>query len=249
MPLELRPMSTPDALSWVRVRSLAYYGPTHDLLHTGRVRDSSIVAMAEDRKGEIGTPNMWHWKIVDTSLPPSNDDPVDNGGRTIATAVWSLHNLKQQEGEEGKMSMEPSSIPAEKIRRGPRRQSFLPPELRLDALSSIFGPLDDAREEIMGTEKPYFMLNGLSTHPEHQGRGAAGILLEWGLNKADKEGLITYLDATEMARPIYERRGFELKKGLDWDRVPWGGQGKDWHGCMVRQPRTGNKPLSNEGTA
>ena len=244
-------MGSSDALSWVRIRSLAYYGPTHDVLHTGRVRNSSILAIAEDRKGEIGSPNMWHWKIVDSSLPPSDDDPVDNGGRTIATAVWSMHNLKQQNDqedgadEEEERSREPSSIPAEKIRRGPRRHSFLPPELRLDALASIFGPLDDAREEIMGTEKPYFMLNGLSTHPDQQGRGAAALLLDWGLKKADKEGLTTYLDATQMARPIYERRGFELRKGLEWDRVPWGGEGRDWHGCMVRQPRTGKVSLVN----
>jgi GNAT superfamily N-acetyltransferase len=234
-------MSPSDALSWVRIRSLAYYGPTHDLLHTGAVRESSIQALAEDRKGEIGKTGIWHWKIVDTNLPPSDDDPANNGGRTIATAVWSMQNLKKQNHEEEERSQEISSTSAEKNQKGSQHGSFLPPELRLDALASIFGPLDDSRDEIMGIEKPYFMLNSLSTHPEHRGRGAAALLLDWGLRKADKEGLTTYLDSTQMARPIYEKRHFQLEKGIEWDRVPWGGKGKDWHGSMVRQPRTNTK--------
>ena len=40
--------------------------------------------VADDRKREIEKPNTWHWKVVDTDLEPSSDDPSDNGGRTIA---------------------------------------------------------------------------------------------------------------------------------------------------------------------
>jgi WD repeat-containing protein 48 len=201
------------------------------VLHNGPISESSIHGVAEDRKRELTKPNTWHWKIVDTDLEPSSDDPPDNGGRTIAFSVWSMHNLKA----EAEGSNEASSIPAEKTDDTP---GFLPPELRLDALTSLFTPIEAARKSVMGTSTPFFMLNQLGTHPDHQGRGAASLMLNWGLNKADKEGLVTYLVATVPGRPVYEKRGFELVSALEWDRVPWGGEGKDWHGFMVRQPQT-----------
>jgi GNAT superfamily N-acetyltransferase len=230
MPLELSPITADDTLSWTRVRALAYYGPTHDVLHNGRVSESSMRGAAEDRKRDLKKSNAWFWKIVDTSLEPSEDDPPHNGGRTIAIATWSMHNVKN----EG--SNEPATNPTV---IGDTKPAFMPPELRLDALGSLFGPLRGMQKEIMGTSEPYFMLNMLATHPEQQGRGAATLLLDWGMKKADEEGLVTYLDATGIAKPIYEKRGFEVKKALEWDRVPWGGEGKDCHYGMVRKPRKG----------
>lgn len=262
MPLELHPLRPSDTLSWIKTRASAYYGPTHDVLHRGPVSESSMRGIAEDRKREVGSPNVWHWKIVDTDLPPSSYDPEDNGGRTIAAAVWKMMNVENEsvhrytsskaedEDTPGKAEedgpIEHASIPAEAKPTtdeplGPRYPSFLPPELRLDALASIFDPLDASREEIMGAEKPFFMLNSLATHPDHQGRGAGSLLLDWGLRKADNEGFVTYLDATQVARPIYEKRGFEIKKAVEWDRSVWGGEGVDVHYCMVRLPRSDRK--------
>jgi GNAT superfamily N-acetyltransferase len=254
MPLELRPLRPSDSLSWVRTRALAYYGPTHDLLHHGPVSETSIQGVAEDRKREIGNADVWHWKVVDTALAPSKDDPEDNDGRTIAIAVWKMMNagvdedtIKQTKMDDGSGTAkeealsEPASVPAEtepaaNNSLGPRYPSFLPPELRLDALASLFDPLDAARDEIMGTETPFFMLSSLATHPDYQGRGAGKLLLDWGVKKADVEGLVTYLDATQIAKPIYEKRGFEVRRAVDWDRMAWGGEGVDVHYCMVRQP-------------
>jgi WD repeat-containing protein 48 len=140
-----------------------------------------------------------------------------------------MHNTQAGKGESG--NNETPSIPAEKADDTP---GFLPPELRLEPLGSLLGPLRAAQASIMGTSTSYFMLNQLATHPDHQGRGAAKMMLDWGMQKADEEELATYLDSTVIGRPVYERRGFALVKALEWDRVPWGGEGKDWHGCMVR---------------
>jgi WD repeat-containing protein 48 len=140
-----------------------------------------------------------------------------------------MHNTQAGKGEGG--NNETLSIPAEKA---DETTGFLPPELRLEPLGSLLGPLRAAQASIMGTSTPYFMLNQLATHPDHQGRGAAKMMLDWGMQKADEEELVTYLDSTVTGRPVYERRGFALVKALEWDRVPWGGEGKDWHGCMVR---------------
>jgi ribosomal protein S18 acetylase RimI-like enzyme len=227
MPFELRPITPDDTLSWVRVRSLAYYGPTHECIHNGAVSDSSVRRIAEDWKEDLKKLNNYHWRVVDTNLEPSEDDPPTNGGRTIAIAVWSVHNAKAES------SNEPVATPSLTT----TKSSFVPPELRIDALSSLLGPLRAAQPEIMGTSEPYLMLNMLATHPDHQGRGAGKVLLDWGLKKADDEGLVTYLSATGVGRRMYEKRGFEVVKTIEWDRVPWGGEGKDCHWCMVRQPQ------------
>lgn len=232
MPLQMKEMGSKDTLSWIRIRSLAYYGPTHDALYKGPISESSIRGVAEDRKRELTRPNTWHWKVVDTDLEPSTDDPSDNGGRTIAMSAWSMLNVPR----EG--SNEPTTNPAVVEDEKPEKPGFVPPELRLDALSSLFDPLHAAQKEIMGTTKPYFMLNSFATHPDHQGRGAGKIMLDWGCAKADEMALPTYLDATGMAKPIYEKRGFEVQQSLDWSRVPWGGEGFDTHYCMLR-PKTG----------
>ena len=236
MPLMLRPLTTADTLSWTRVRALAYMGPTHLVVHSAPPSEDTFQRVAEDRKREIGKPNTWHWKVVDTDLSLSPDDPEDNGGRTIAIAVWSAHNINVQGEEDG--SNEPASVSVEKSEA--EHQPFLPPELRLDVLNALFTPIRAAQDEIMGS-KQYLILNTLATHPDHHRKGAGTILLQWGLQKADELNLEMYLDSTTIARPLYEKHGFEVKKMIEFDRVPWGGEGVDRHWCMVRKA----KPVSS----
>ncbi|KAF2797597.1 hypothetical protein K505DRAFT_322482 [Melanomma pulvis-pyrius CBS 109.77] len=233
MPLVLRPITTADTLSWTRIRAKAYLGPTHELIHSGPISEFSILKVAEGRKSEVGKPNHWQWKVVDTDLEPSPDDPDDNGGQTIAIAVWSRHNADPTRQNS---PIEPTSLPAEKPESAEEEGPFIPPEIRLEVLDALFTPLRKAQSEIMG-DRPYFMLNSFATHPDHHRKGAGTMLLNWGLKKADEEGLVTYLDTTTLARPIYEKHGFTVVTAIEFDRRPWGGEGMDWHGCMIRQPR------------
>lgn len=50
----------------------------------------------------------------------------------------------------------------------------------------------------------------IATHPAHEGRGFASLLLRWGLQKADDEGLPVFLSASPTGRVVYERRGFRV---------------------------------------
>ena len=235
MPLVLRPMTREDTTSWTRIRAKAYSGPTHKLVHSGNITEPSILRVAESRKKEIGRPNHWQWKVVDTDLEPSPDDPADNGGQTIAIAIWSRVNAKSETGEISGTA-EHASLPAEKLENSGDEQPVIPPEVRADVLAALLGPLRRAQAEVMG-DRSYFMLNTLATHPDHHRKGAGRILLDWGMRKADEEGWVTYLDSSSLARPIYEKVGFELVREIEFDRKPWGGEGIDWMGSMVRQPR------------
>ncbi|KAF2704565.1 hypothetical protein K504DRAFT_461327 [Pleomassaria siparia CBS 279.74] len=238
MPLVLRPITAEDTLSWTRIRSKAYLGPTHELVHSGPISEFSILKVAEGFKREVGKANRWQWKIVDTDLEPSPDDPSDNGGRTIAIAIWSRHNA---DATRHNNPDEPTCLPTAKLEKTEEDvKPFVPPEVRVEVLNALFTPLRKAQSDIMG-DKPYFMLNSFATHPDHHRKGAGTMLLKWGLNKADEEGLVTYLDTTTLARPIYEKHGFTVVTAFEFDRRPWGGEGMDWHGCMIRQPRALNE--------
>jgi GNAT superfamily N-acetyltransferase len=46
------------------------------------------------------------------------------------------------------------------------------------------------------------------TLPSHRGKGAAGLLIKWGIAQAEKDQIPAYLEAGVMGRPIYERCGF-----------------------------------------
>jgi len=56
--------------------------------------------------------------------------------------------------------------------------------------------------------RKHWYLEFVATRPEEQGRGAAGMLMRWGLQKADEEGTEAYLEASPDAKPVYEHYGF-----------------------------------------
>ena len=49
----------------------------------------------------------------------------------------------------------------------------------------------------------------MATRSEHQGRGAGGLLMRWGIDRADAAGVECYSSASEAGRHVYERFGFE----------------------------------------
>ncbi|KAH8679670.1 acetyltransferase-like protein [Tricladium varicosporioides] len=74
--------------------------------------------------------------------------------------------------------------------------------------NQFFGSLFKRHAEIM-KDKKHWYLELLATRPEYQGKGAAGKLLRWGIEKVDEEGVEAYLEASPDGKPIYEYLGFE----------------------------------------
>lgn len=54
-------------------------------------------------------------------------------------------------------------------------------------------------------------------HPDRRRRGAGNLLLNWGLQRADKLGLETCKESVPFAVPIYEKYGFSNVEGLNPD--------------------------------
>ncbi|KAF7717713.1 GNAT domain-containing protein [Penicillium ucsense] len=72
----------------------------------------------------------------------------------------------------------------------------------------LFTGLGEKRRAFLGPRK-HFYLDMLVTHPEYRGRGAASLLVKWGCDLADEEGVPAYLDAHEDAAPLYRKFGFQ----------------------------------------
>lgn len=86
-------------------------------------------------------------------------------------------------------------------------------------------------------ERKHWYLEIIATRPEWQGKGAAGKLMRWGLEKADADGkgVETYLEASPVGKEVYEYFGFEERGRLV---VPVEGKG-DFIECMMVRPEKG----------
>ncbi|EEA25331.1 hypothetical protein TMatcc_006444 [Talaromyces marneffei ATCC 18224] len=60
---------------------------------------------------------------------------------------------------------------------------------------------------VMG-QRPHSFLNIIFTLPEHQRKGIGRAILGWGLAKADKLGLESWLDGSVFGFPLYQSVGF-----------------------------------------
>lgn len=209
----LLPMEIDDCAESTRIRSISYEGPTNLIVHHRSVSVESMAKVVEERKKEFHAPGTYHWKVVDVGT-----------GKMMTAAKFELHNT-------GKGKTPESDDEALKSKEAP----FVPPEVNLPALVALLGPLGQAHQEIMG-DRPHLMLATLSTLPEYRRQGAAAMVVKWGVETADEMGIECYLTSTTMARHLYEEFGFALMKEIWFDRVPWGGEGKDWHGVSFVFP-------------
>ncbi|KAH8177140.1 hypothetical protein LIA77_02222 [Sarocladium implicatum] len=74
----------------------------------------------------------------------------------------------------------------------------------------FFGTFSRVHKEIMGDKKHWY-LELLATRRDAGGRGAARALLSWGLERAERDGVPVFLEATEEAEKIYSGKfGFKV---------------------------------------
>lgn len=102
-------------------------------------------------------------------------------------------------------------------------------------LNEFFGSLAKKRAEIMST-RPHYYLEMLGTLPEHQGRGAGSLMMKWGVELADREGMDAYLESSPKGVGVYRKFGF-----VEQDEVTVNVEayGEYKNLCMVRKPTTG----------
>ena len=84
-----------------------------------------------------------------------------------------------------------------------------------DSLNNfILGARDAARCDWIGNNKPCWILMHVVTLPSQRGKGAARLLIQWGIEQAERTGAPARLEAGVMGRPIHEKMGFRQVGGL-----------------------------------
>jgi GNAT superfamily N-acetyltransferase len=58
----------------------------------------------------------------------------------------------------------------------------------------------------------------LSTHPDHERRGAGSMLMKWGIDIADNLGMKAFVQGSRVGKQLYESHGFVDSEG--WITVP-----------------------------
>lgn len=53
-------------------------------------------------------------------------------------------------------------------------------------------------------------LSLIGTDPSHERRGAASLLIQWGLERSKRDNIPAYLESTMNAVPLYQRHGFKV---------------------------------------
>ncbi|KAF7551023.1 hypothetical protein G7Z17_g5306 [Cylindrodendrum hubeiense] len=210
MVLQLVEATEDDAPRSVAIETEAYgpNGPVGLVLYPGPRPTEGNPRADELIKQRREDPDCRWFKIVDTDLDASPEE------RMIAFAQWHVWTTPR------------TSIPS-----GARGPGSNP-----EACDLFFGGMNRKRHALM-RGKPYVYLKLLHTQPKHQKRGAASLLLEWGLEEADRLGIPAFLESSQQGRRLYEKWGFREVETLTVDFSPWGGPSSIEVPLMLREPK------------
>ncbi|KAI6814801.1 hypothetical protein KC332_g7191 [Hortaea werneckii] len=156
-------------------------------------------------------------KVTDTEL-----------GELVAAALWRFELADQKAGAAGAAG----SVPA-------KRDATVELQGQTRPVPDVIAAMDKIWEafkcEFVGG-RALANLSMLVTHPSHQRRGAASMLVQWGCEKADERGMIAALIATEAGTGVYSRHGFQVMKQTMLDLRPYSVDATDLRIGMLRRP-------------
>ncbi|KAH9896248.1 acyl-CoA N-acyltransferase [Xylariomycetidae sp. FL2044] len=142
---------------------------------------------------------------------------VDRPAHTAGTVQWWNHdkdgyNVKCVDTDTGKIvgmaSWDIFWKPDEKDRwKKPEGIPWLSGKDK-ERAENVVVPSWDMREKLLGKRR-YAYVSTMAVHPDHQRRGAGRLLMQWGMDVAEKMGLPVYLESTEPGYPLYQHMGFE----------------------------------------
>ncbi|KAL5391374.1 hypothetical protein DPSP01_001247 [Paraphaeosphaeria sporulosa] len=207
MPLSVEQCTPQDIPSLVSLSTAAFSAPTPANVFP----DTPAVNAFRTKRLEhtlAEDPFAVFTKIVDTDL----EDEI------VAFAKWMRPHSREEAEKSGYVDLVMS-------------RDELPRECRREVIWGREEVKQKKVEEVMG-EKRFYYLQALATHPAHGGRGCAGRLVRWGMQRAEEEGVECYVEAQDSSKPIF------LKYG--WDEVGVMGEGEEkWATVLVYKPAKG----------
>ena len=118
----------------------------------------------------------------------------------------------------------------------PKREERLPEVTWIDASTpsgdfdkyftqAVMDEFNSRRFEHMAC--PHALLYICFTTPKYERQGVSTALVNWGIERADKEGWPCFTEASPRGAPVYARLGFETRENVS---LRWDERGEAWRG-------------------
>jgi GNAT superfamily N-acetyltransferase len=219
MPLELHLIQDQDLEEVVRLQHAAFSNPhgIHLFINpTSTQLDESVATTIVRRRDMMRNNKATSFTaVIDTDLK-----------MIISCAIWEIYPHERTQEQVDTLARPPSPGPGS----------------HPEAWNDFFGNLETQRRRL-GT-RPIAILRTLATHPEHQRRGAAALLLAQFTKAVDDEDLKAYIEASEIGKSLYARFGFTPVFERVFELEKYGGSGRDVNTVMLRPSRS--KSLSTQ---
>lgn len=159
------------------------------------------VHMAKQSQRYLNDPSTNYLKVVDES------------GSILSVARWHWYPNGCSYEKEKQWEMYPETALSE-----PWAKQF-----NIPLNNFILGSRDAVRSSWIDGNKPCWILMHMVTRPSQRGKGAARLLVQWGIDQVKKTGAPAYLEAGVMGTPIYEKMGFrQVGELMRLDLRPFG---------------------------
>lgn len=76
-------------------------------------------------------------------------------------------------------------------------------------------------KECMAADARYLVLQALVTSPVHQRKGVGSLLIRWAVERADAQGIRSWVHASPASCALYERNGFKVIGKNDYNLGGW----------------------------
>ncbi|KAL8920512.1 MAG: hypothetical protein Q9208_006262 [Pyrenodesmia sp. 3 TL-2023] len=218
--LFIRPCTVDDLPSLALLHQAAFAGPRHDVLYGNVTLPNKLQYLSDHFRHQLAdhtnAPHPQHVHslcVIDPSL-----------SAIISHAVW----IYLPRGYLASADLDTQS-------------SFVPPGIHETLIHDFHRMTGELRSTHAQPGEAYWLLSLLATHPEHEGRGAGSMLIEWAFPKADEMGVKCCVDASAEGYALYRKRGFSEQAGvleLDLECYEGGkGYGTARWVAITRQPK------------
>jgi GNAT superfamily N-acetyltransferase len=164
-------------------------------------RNASTTAFwTTQNHGEFSEATSHFLVLVDPALPEATS--ASDMGPIVAYAKWNSPLLSASGELVAGGGDDPDAMPD------------WPAGGDAELANEFFGHLAQRRKAIMG-HRPHWYLEIVATLPEYRGRGLAGRLIDWGVQRADEMGLECYLEAGPGLVGFYGRWGFVIEESFE----------------------------------
>jgi GNAT superfamily N-acetyltransferase len=208
MPLRLLPVTEADFPAIIAHASEPSYVPGDDLVappnpvvwpvSTREQAQTRLrICMSLQERRFRSDPSCNFLKVVDLSSPEADPD----GAPIVALARWHRYPEGYRYADEAHWE-HARLLPAS-------GELQFPPGFNAGAHDYVLACRDALRPAWQARGRPTWVLMHLVTRASARRRGAARMLIEWGLDRAKAEGAPAYLEAGEAGKPVYGKFGFE----------------------------------------